>query len=384
VAKKISRNSKAPESFRVARFNSWLFSSRIDPWLTHRISMVVMLTVLGSDLAMGWGAEISTELKSFSIIALLQALINWPHFMVSYKVLYFDHRDLKKHSMAMLYVPLVLILSWLLAVYWVVIDEVVSANNYAYLIWVIAAFYLAWHYVGQTWGLVSLGILQSGASIHVYELKILRGCLKVMIGWHVVWAMQQLGNVPILTEFKSSAAMGIANVLAVASWLLCLVVFGRIYKRLGQLPEKIWAPLLLLYLWYLTLWLQPVFALFIQLSHALQYLIFPAKIHVAKHFEMLHINRGRVSGMLGPWGKLVLTYFSCVVSGFLVFWAPVIWVKDNQSLLILAGLLGSLVNIHHYFTDGAIWKLRDSRVRALLLSPIPSYKPVLAAKDSRA
>lgn len=382
MAKKTSQNSKAPASFRGVSDNPWLFSARIDPWLTHRISMTVM--VLGLAWTMVWGADLSTDLKSFAVIAILQALINWPHFMVSYKVLYIDHRDLKKHSMAMLYVPLVLFLAWFIAVYWVVVGEVVTANNYAYLIWVIAAFYLAWHYVGQTWGLVSLGILQSGVSIHVSELKIFRGCLKVMIGWHVVWAVQQLGHVPILTELKSSAAMGVANGLALASWLVCLAVFGRIYKRLGQLPEKVWAPLMLLYLWYLTLWSQPVFALFIQLSHALQYLIFPAKIQVAMHFEKAQSDRAPVSGMSGPWGKLAFTYLSCVVFGCLVFLAPVLWGKDHQSMMILAGLLGSLVNIHHYFTDGAIWKLRDSRVRALLLSPMPSYQPVSAAKGSRA
>jgi len=219
--------------------------------------------------------------------------------------------------------------------------------------------------------------------IHASESKIFRGCLKVMIGWHVVWAMQQLGHVPILTDFKSSAAMGVANGLALSSWLVCLAVFGRIYKRLGQLPEKIWAPLVLLYLWYLSLWLQPVFALLIQLSHALQYLIFPAKIHVAKHFEKAQSDRAYVSGMSGPWGKLALIYLSCVVFGFLVFWAPVLWGKDHQSVMILAGLFGALVNIHHYFTDGAIWKLRDPRVRALLLSPMPSYQPATAAKDYR-
>jgi hypothetical protein len=346
--------------------------------------MVMMLTALTVAWATGWGSHLGVNLQSFSAIAVLQALINWPHFMVSYKVLYFDHRDWKKHSMAMVYVPLVLFLAWFIALYWIATGQVVMANNFAYLLWVIAAFYLAWHYVGQTWGVVSLGILQSGAPIKASELMIFRGCLKVMMGWHVVWAMQQLGDVPILTELKSATAMGIANGLAVASWMVCLAVFVRIYKRLRRLPEKIWAPLMLLYLWYVTLWVQPVFALFIQLSHALQYLIFPAKIQVAKHFEGSHSSGVRVYDLMGPWGKLGLTYVSCVVLGCFVFWAPFFWGADNQALTILAGLLGSLVNIHHYFTDGAIWKLRDPRVRSLLLAPIRSCEPDFSAKGLRA
>lgn len=334
--------------------------------------MLLMLILLGSVWAGTWNIGIETNLQSFSVFAILQTLINWPHFMVSYKVLYVDHRDLKKHSMAMLYVPLVLVLAWCLAFYWVITGQVVKANNYSYLVWVVAAFYLAWHYVGQTWGLVSLGILQSGCPIHASELKVLRISLKVMVGWHVVWAMQQLGDIPVLVDFKSSTAMTVANGLAVASLLVCLTVFVQIYKRVGNLPEKVWAPFVLLYLWYFTFWAQPVFALFIQLSHALQYLIFPAKIHVAKHFEKLNSDRCSDASLKGPWRRLALTYMLCVALGWLVFWAPSFWSAGSLSVTVLAGLLGSMVNIHHYFTDGSIWKLRDSGVRNLLLAPIHS------------
>jgi hypothetical protein len=36
--------------------------------------------------------------------------------------------------------------------------------------------------------------------------------------------------------------------------------------------------------------------------------------------------------------------------------------------LEIAGLIASVVNIHHYFADGAIWKISNPEVRGQLFS----------------
>lgn len=383
MAKKTS-GKRSWDKSKTATVQEWLFSARFDPWVQYRLSMLVMLVLLAWSWGRLWQPTSPYLIESFSVFAFLQALINWPHFIVSYKVLYLDHRDWRKYKVAMLHVPLGLAAAWLLAAYWAWTDQLIFANNFSYLVWMLAAFYLAWHYVGQSWGLVALGLLQAGCTISKRERDVLSGSLKVMIVWHLVWAMQQVGSVPVLVELKSPMLMTLANYSAITSAFVVALVLARLYLRHKHLPEKIWAPLVLLYLWYLVLWTEPTYALFIQLSHALQYLIFPAKIQMARMAEERQTGHDLLASATWPWVRLVATYLSCALIGWLVFVGPIRWWDDHPTVVILAGLTASLVNIHHYFTDGAVWKLRDARVRNLLLAPLHSKDSDLKARGLNA
>ena len=49
----------------------------------------------------------------------------------------------------------------------------------------------------------------------------------------------------------------------------------------------------------------------------------------------------------------------------------------------LAVLVASIVNLHHFVLDGAVWKLRDGRVARILLRPRGEPEPAGAARSSR-
>src|SRR5208283_1171037 len=67
-----------------------------------------------------------------------------------------------------------------------------------------------------------------------------------------------------------------------------------------------------------------------------------------------------------PWA-----YFAVLVAGGIALFVPGPWLASRlfhydfgASFLIFT----ALVNIHHFILDGAIWKLRDSRIATLLLN----------------
>ncbi len=69
--------------------------------------------------------------------------------------------------------------------------------------------------------------------------------------------------------------------------------------------------------------------------------------------------------------KYYSSYFSVLVVGGIALFIPVPWLASRilhlnfgTSFLIVT----ALVNIHHFILDGAIWKLRDGRIAALLLN----------------
>ena len=68
-------------------------------------------------------------------------------------------------------------------------------------------------------------------------------------------------------------------------------------------------------------------------------------------------------------------YFMILILGGLVLFVPGPWLASyalGRDFTLSALILTSLINIHHFILDGAVWKLRDPRVRQLLISTEPA------------
>jgi hypothetical protein len=341
----------------------YLFTQGIDTWVMYRLSLLGMIFLLFGSVFGLWGELKTLNLNDIFIIYVLQTLLNWPHFMASYKILYLDYRDWRKYLWAMVLIPSLLILTFAIVVWFIINGKLALANNISYLIWLAAAFYLAWHYVGQAWGVISCGILQSRLDIDPSDRKKLYLCTRVMLLWHLCWGVQQLGDFPYLQWAKSDLVMNIANFLAIVSFLLGLRIFHKLYFTNGPIDDRIWGAWLLLYVWYLVIFIEPKFVIFVQLSHALQYMIFPSKIEFSKYLTQFS---GAIYSAKNI-RSLLLSYTFLLCLGWLSFVAIGYFNRNNDSLLVIAGLIAACINIHHYFTDGAIWKLGDPVIRYRLL-----------------
>lgn len=362
----MKRHQKSESSSSQEVVGRYLFSRGVDAWVLYRLSLLCMIFLLLGSVLGFWGDLKALDLNDIFIVFILQTLLNWPHFMASYKILYLDYRDWQKYLGAMVLIPLLLIFTFVVVVWLLVTGELALANNISYLIWLAAAFYLAWHYVGQAWGVMSCGMLQSRLHIDSSDRRKLYWSTRVMLIWHVCWGLQQLGDFPYLQWARSDFVMNAANLLAMVSFFLGLRIFQKLYAKNGSVDDRIWGAWLLLYVWYLVIFIEPRFVIFVQLSHALQYMIFPAKIEFSKNSLEHSITRSGFKNVR----SLVLTYFALVVVGWLCFVSIGYFSPNNNSLLVIAGLIAACINIHHYFTDGAIWKLGDPVVRSRLLRSI--------------
>lgn len=328
-----------------------LFSPKLDFPLTSGLSILVVGAMILWSLTqsgLGQGAANSDTLGK---LLLLQVLINWPHFMVSYWVLYTNPRAWRDYPGATVIVPAVLLAITYAASFPMLGGSGVQSLGVGVstVIWIFAGLYLAWHYTGQTWGvMMSFGHL-SGLKLTATERLVLRNGLRVMVGWHVVWAVQTLAPLPYVGLIQSPAAMMGLNVLAILAFGTGAVALVRAARRTGAIDLRIVGAWLALYMWYLLLFLWPDAYLVVQLSHALQYLGFPLRLELNRSGHPQRITR------------MVAIYLFCVLSGFLVFLLPSHLVVDATQPTLLA-MLGVLINIHHYYTDSAIWKLRRSDV----------------------
>lgn len=347
----------------------YIISPRIDFWTTGGISILVMCVLLAY-AALHGAASPQEKSALIGSAFILQLLINWPHFMASYGLLYRPAGNIRKYVAATVYVPVALVGVALVAVLSVdngTWSEISVNQDIAYLLWLGAAFYLAWHYTGQAWGMIATFSRLSSIELLPHERLLIRGGLRLLLVWHVTWGAEDLpqhwlgGGLEYLPGLLTAISIACCAAFAagIAVWL-------GMRKRAGAMPDaRILASWVSIYMWYLVLYFMPEAYLFVQLSHSLQYLIFPFRVELNKAgLTMAGAEKLR-------WG---LRYSAILlVSSLVVFYLPEHVSNASQSYT-LALVIASCVSIHHYFVDSCIWKISNPGVRSSLFAHLATAR----------
>lgn len=337
------------------------------PWLDLVLvggaSIALFVLWLGLDLDVGS----RLTLQRFYFI---NFLINAPHFMASYKLLYGAPDKRKTYPGVVLWTPILLAVWSLvgLATYGqhrVILEALFGASVVS----------LSWHYTGQAWGMMASFAFISGAPFTRRERLLVRWNLWTVTAFHIAWAVvvmrrifeprssAEAGNMLLSIEQGSLVyrGMGVLALVSAFFGLLGLVLYVR---RLGRVPDlRILVPWIAVHTWYVMLYREPGALLWVQNAHALQYLIFPMRVELNRYgFEHARPSRRAL-------GVHTLLYFSLLIAvGWLVLEGLPKLVESQGAALGLAGLplpltIVSFVNLHHYFIDGVIWKIRNPAVR---------------------
>ena len=305
-------------------------------------------------------------LVSLGVQAWLTALVNMPHFLASYRMVYRSRESVRAHPWAALYVPAVLSVCCVVAVIAsrstdVPISALMTIQNA----------YLAWHYTGQAWGMMAAYSFLDGSSFNPLERKLIRSGLYILLVWHVVWffhfAYETLPLAPLYDIV--TLAMAVALALGVAG-------FALHKARTGRFPSaRTLIPWLAIFVWYAAMARWGLPALFVvQIAHALQYLIFPMRVEMnrTRRGEFGEPSRERVMRHMAAY--LVLLLLASVIAAILfplgAMAVVTSWLGSRPGEVVGFAILAFL-NIHHYFTDGVVWKLRNPAVREDLFGHLP-------------
>lgn len=291
-------------------------------------------------------------------------LINAPHFMASYWLLYGSREQARRYPYAAYVVPALLVIHGAFAV--ALHHELPVLLQ---LLQLVAAVYLAWHYTGQTWGMMAVFGHVDGLHWSATERTLVRTGLRLLLGWHVLWALR-MGGVPwpeLKALLEHPVSRGVTDGVALLSVPLGLVAFHRLRARTGRPPSaRMLVPWVAVHLWYVVLWRTPTALVWVQAGHALQYLAFPARVELNRR---VGLSRGRLATHLAIYGALLigigLTVFELLP---LALSGPARALPGAPGVAVVTAVVVAIVNIHHYFTDGCVWKLSNPDVRKDLLS----------------
>jgi tetratricopeptide (TPR) repeat protein len=294
---------------------------------------------------------------------LLAIVFNYPHFMATIYRAYRTKAEFVKYRVFTLHLTALLVLTGLLAHVWFPLVPWVFT---LYICW------SPWHYSRQNFGLLMMFLRRNGAEVNSTERRLL----------HYAFVASYI---MLLISFQTGASgdplvlsLGIPVRFAHPAELLLagsfLVLSAAAFLRLAKSGLRaLTAPLTLLlsqFLWFLVPILLEL-AMRVQIPQSRYSSGILAVLHSAQYLWITSYYAQREARAAGRAGWSRAAYFGTLIAGGIALFIPGPWIVSyvfHYDFAVSFLIFTALVNIHHFILDGAIWKLRDSRVATLLTS----------------
>jgi tetratricopeptide (TPR) repeat protein len=293
----------------------------------------------------------------------LALLLNYPHFMATVYRAYHTQTEFQRYRIFTVHVAILLALAGVIAHLW-----------FPLLPWIFTLYicWSPWHYTGQNFGLLMMfarrsGLAPSSAERNAIYFSFVASFLLLMLSFHTGAAGDpMILSLGLPAKFTLPARVVLAVFLfAATGWALFSL------SRRGSF-RAILAPLTLAttqFLWFL---LPALIELFSgrevpQTRYSSGIL---AVLHSAQYLWITSYYQRREARAAGDANWKFSRYLFTLAAGGIALFIPGPWIVSRALHADFAAsflTFTALVNIHHFILDGALWKLRDSRVAALLL-----------------
>jgi hypothetical protein len=286
-----------------------------------------------------------------------------PHFMASYRLVYGSREMILKHKWASIYLPAILLLYVAVAIW-----QAQSSQLLAYGLITVSSVYLAWHYTGQVWGMMASFAFLANLTFDKTERTLVRTSLRILLAWHVAWFLYTQLRDPAPVEWIYRAA----SAATIVAFLLGAAGLYRMRARTGRMPPPLalvaWISI---FVWYAVMARDPKALFWVQIAHAIQYLAFPVRMELNHSVKETHASPARTA--------VHMTFYAVGLLAVSMLVGQVV----PMSLMGVIGdafgeepgraapiLLLMFINVHHYFTDGVLWKISNPDVRKQLFAHV--------------
>lgn len=325
------------------------------------------LLAFGAAMMSPWYSESGLALPNALVFAgFLQWIINWPHFSATSFRLLSHAENRREFPLTTFVIPTLVGTGILSSLYW---SETVAP----YFI----KFFMLWspyHFTAQSLGISLLYARRAGYGISMNERRALSAFL---YGTFLVSTARAEVSVTAQSYYgitypglgvPSELVTILSTVMYGGGALFLLFALLRFLKKGETLPGIIVIVAAAQFVWFVVGYYSPSFYVFVPAFHSLQYLL------IAWVMELKENRSGRGDGKVTAVWSLIN-----FLGGASLFWAlPKVVHALGVPQELAAAVLISGVQIHHFFVDGVIWKLRNPRVANPLTvgwkMPLPSAR----------
>jgi hypothetical protein len=297
-------------------------------------------------------------------------VINYPHFSATAFRLYHSRRNIAQYPVTAVGIPLFLVAACAMG-----LAEPQSFGPYLVKVMLIWSPY---HFCGQALGISMLYARRAGLYVERWERLALSATL-----FTLYFTLQVRG------ELDDSAYFGVivpytglpswlgnvGLVLCVISTLTLLVAIVRWIRRTGRMvPPIILLPTVSLFVWFVLGYYNGSFRMFVPAFHALQYLFIAGAMQLREKW----LERGAA-----PTARFVtvemLRWAAVNVAIGVGLFVGLPWALGRAVSLdpqYTKGVLLAAIQLHHFFVDGVIWKLKSRTVSAPLSATLRELQPL--------
>lgn len=296
--------------------------------------------------------EASMETKQ--IVSLIAWFINWPHFAATSYRLYSDRNHRNQFPITTYIVPLILIALLGLSLS---APETIGVG--------FVKFYFLWsamHFSAQSFGITQLYLSRAGIKID----RISRSLIWCVIYFSFVYTFVA-SQVGISTQdyfalkipsFQLPFWMKEVTQFLYATLMVMFILwFALQKKRKIEIPWMVFWITVTQCIWY-SVYFISFFNEFVPMLHCLQYLFLAYFIEMKEKGLDSGVSKKQF-GLLwlsGKWAAINI-FGGALLFYYLPLLGPLLGYKNAGAF---TALVWSFVQIHHFFVDGVIWKLRYS------------------------
>ncbi|MGH0033653.1 MAG: tetratricopeptide repeat protein [Myxococcota bacterium] len=356
----------------------WLYGRLRDVFFGYGLAYLVSVPLL---LALAFATDTQ---RALAIATPYLALVfSTPHYGATILRVYENREDRQKYALFSIWITLGIVALFVAGLYSVFIGSLVLT---IYVSW------SPWHFSGQNYGVSVMYLGRSGVRLTPelkrllylsYVLSAVLAFLSIHIGGaSLVFAAGSQDVTATFRVLQLGIPTSLAYVLVAGfglGWVGCIGVLGLRLLRMAS-PATL-APVAILAatqsLWFTLpaagrmtgIWNAeslPFTAIWLSVAHSTQYL----------WVTCFYIQREGSGVRLTPFLVKSLLAGAALSTPALVL-APGLFGPAFPNAAAVGVLLFSLVNLHHFILDGAIWKLRDGRIaQALLRSESIAPEPI--------
>jgi tetratricopeptide (TPR) repeat protein len=308
----------------------------------------------------------------------LALFLNYPHYMSTLYRAYHNESDFRKYRIFTVHITGLVLLTVLL-----------SHLRFSLLPWIFTLYLTMspWHYSGQNYGLFMMFARRAGAQIEENTRQAIYSAF--VLSYAILFLNLHTGpsdRLFLSIGIPEKTALVVKGILAIA--FVAFSVFG-LRGLVRQIGWKAMAPPLVLFstqiLWFFVPGLLATLKGISMPQSRYSTGVLPL-MHSAQYLWITSYYARRESiAESKAWRPFA--YFAIQIVGGVALFVPGPWLASyvfhydfTASFLIFT----ALVNLHHFILDGAIWKLRDGRIAALLLNTRERISSVAGTAASKA
>jgi tetratricopeptide (TPR) repeat protein len=351
-----SSETSSPGTSNLGISSPWLYN----PWL----DLLVGCGAWSAPLLLFWYLSNSAALAWSATFYGLAIFFNYPHYMATLYRAYHTSEDFRKYRIFTVHITGLILLTLILSHFW-----------YRALPWLFTIYltWSPWHYSGQNYGLFMMFARRAGAKPSETVRQVLYSAF--LCSYLILFLTFHTGA----SQDPLFISLGIPEKISlpiIATLAIAFIVFATLgLSRLGQqIGWRGLLPSLTLFstqfLWFL---LPTALALAegLRITQSRYSNGVLAVMHSAQYLWITsyYARREASAGSGKTWRPFA--YFGVLIAGGMALFVPGPWIASrvfHYDLTASFLLFSALVNIHHFILDGAIWKLRDGRIAALLLN----------------